>query len=188
MPKACRYVPVRKTIISVCLPPPLPSSPLSPSPVNLSTEVSNELRIYQEHFESSYIEAARDFYSTHAPAYLAENGVQNYMKYVRAGLICIVRAGLICIVRAGLICIVIESRVNLYRALLITNSAIFSSTVEIPRTPCTCTMYNVHVHTLIYSVLCTYMYIVPLYMYMYMYIYMYTCTLSHSDYTGMVCM
>ena len=64
------------------------SSYLSPPPilslVNLSTEVSNELRIYQEHFESAYIEAARDFYSSHAPAYLAENGVQNYMKYVRA--------------------------------------------------------------------------------------------------------
>lgn len=58
------------------------SPPLSPSPVNLSTEVSNKLRIYQENFESSYVEAAREFYCSHAPAYLAENGVQNFMKYV----------------------------------------------------------------------------------------------------------
>ncbi|CAI7999878.1 Cullin-5 [Geodia barretti] len=49
--------------------------------VNLSTEVSNKLRIYQENFESSYVEAARDYYASHAPAYLTENGVQNYMKY-----------------------------------------------------------------------------------------------------------
>lgn len=51
-------------------------------PVNLSTEVSNKLRIYQEHFERSYIQSTTEFYSVHAPAYLAENGVQNYMKYV----------------------------------------------------------------------------------------------------------
>ena len=51
--------------------------------MNLSTEASNKLRIYQEHFESSYIEAAHEFYSSHAPAYLDENGVQNFMKYVR---------------------------------------------------------------------------------------------------------
>jgi len=49
--------------------------------VNLSTEVSNKLRIYQEHFERSYIQSTTEFYSVHAPAYLAENGVQNYMKY-----------------------------------------------------------------------------------------------------------
>ena len=52
--------------------------------VNLSTaETTNKLKIYQEYFEKTYIAAARDFYKTHAPVYLAENGVQNYMKYVR---------------------------------------------------------------------------------------------------------
>ena len=51
-------------------------------PVNLSTEVAHKLRIYQEHFEKGYIQSTTQFYSVHAPAYLAENGVQNYMKYV----------------------------------------------------------------------------------------------------------
>ena len=51
--------------------------------VNLSTEVANKLRIYQEHFEKAYIQSAIDFYTVHAPAYLTENGVQNYMRYVR---------------------------------------------------------------------------------------------------------
>ena len=51
--------------------------------VNLSTaEATNKLKIYQDYFEKTYIAAARDFYKTHAPVYLAENGVQNYMKYV----------------------------------------------------------------------------------------------------------
>eukprot|EP00731_Ephydatia_muelleri_P031995 Em0023g502a len=50
--------------------------------VNLSTaETTNKLKIYQEYFEKTYIAAACDFYKTHAPVYLAENGVQNYMKY-----------------------------------------------------------------------------------------------------------
>ena len=50
--------------------------------MNLSTEVTHKLRIYQEHFEKAYIQSTTQFYSVHAPAYLAENGVQNYMKYV----------------------------------------------------------------------------------------------------------
>ena len=53
-----------------------------PFSVNLSTEVNNKLKIYKENFESSYIEAARDYYASHAPTYMAENGVQNYMRYV----------------------------------------------------------------------------------------------------------
>ena len=48
--------------------------------------MSNKLRIYQENFESSYVEAARDYYASHAPAYLTENGVQNYMKYVSTNM------------------------------------------------------------------------------------------------------
>lgn len=51
--------------------------------VNLSTETTNKLRIYQEHFEKKYIECAVEFYTVHGLAYLSENGVQNYMKYVR---------------------------------------------------------------------------------------------------------
>ncbi len=50
--------------------------------VNLSTEVSNKLRIYQEYFEKNYISSAEEFYQAHGQAYLSENGVQNYMKYV----------------------------------------------------------------------------------------------------------
>ncbi len=50
--------------------------------VNLSTEVTNKLRIYQEHFESRYISCAIEFYTIHGQAHLSENGVQNYMKYV----------------------------------------------------------------------------------------------------------
>ena len=57
-------------------------------PVNLSTEVTHKLRIYQEHFEKAYIQSTTQFYSVHAPAYLAENGVQNYMKYVSCILQC----------------------------------------------------------------------------------------------------
>ena len=50
--------------------------------VNLSTEVTNKLRIYQEHFERQYIDSTREFYTVHGRACLSENGVQNYMTYV----------------------------------------------------------------------------------------------------------
>ena len=52
--------------------------------VNLSTEVTNKLRIYQEHFEKQYIDSTTEFYTVHGRAYLSENGVQNYMSYVSA--------------------------------------------------------------------------------------------------------
>ena len=50
--------------------------------VNLSTEVTNKLRIYQEHFERQYIDSTKEFYTVHGRACLSENGVQNYMNYV----------------------------------------------------------------------------------------------------------
>ena len=50
--------------------------------VNLSTEVTNKLRIYQEHFERQYIDSTKEFYTVHGHACLSENGVQNYMTYV----------------------------------------------------------------------------------------------------------
>ncbi|XP_064404658.1 cullin-5-like [Halichondria panicea] len=49
--------------------------------VNLSTEVTNKLRIYQEHFERQYIDSTREFYKLHGSDYMTENGVQNYMRY-----------------------------------------------------------------------------------------------------------
>ena len=52
--------------------------------VNLSTEVTNKLRIYQEHFEKQYIDSTKEFYTVHGRACLSENGVQNYMNYVSA--------------------------------------------------------------------------------------------------------
>lgn len=51
--------------------------------VNLSSEVLDKLKIYRENFEKAYLEATEEFYKTQAAAYLQENGVQNYMKYVR---------------------------------------------------------------------------------------------------------
>ena len=49
--------------------------------VNLSSDVEDKLKIYRENFEAAYIEATEAFYKTKAPQYLADNGVQNYMKY-----------------------------------------------------------------------------------------------------------
>lgn len=51
--------------------------------VNLSSDILDKLRIYRENFEKAYLEATEEFYKTQAAAYLQENGVQNYMKYVR---------------------------------------------------------------------------------------------------------
>ena len=55
---------------------------LSARVVNLSTDVNNKLRIYQEHFERQYIDSTREFYKLHGSTYMTENGVQNYMRYV----------------------------------------------------------------------------------------------------------
>ncbi len=49
--------------------------------VNLSSDAEDKLKIYRENFEAAYIEATEAFYKTKAPQYLADNGVQNYMKY-----------------------------------------------------------------------------------------------------------
>ena len=57
--------------------------------VNLSTDTVNKLRIYQENFEQVYISSAVEFYTAQASAYLNENGIQNYMKYVRNTYACI---------------------------------------------------------------------------------------------------
>lgn len=50
--------------------------------VNLSSDALEKLKIYKENFEKAYVEATEGFYRTQAAAYLQENGVQNYMKYV----------------------------------------------------------------------------------------------------------
>ena len=50
--------------------------------VNLSSDALDKLKIYRENFEKAYVEATEGFYRTQAAAYLQENGVQNYMKYV----------------------------------------------------------------------------------------------------------
>ena len=57
--------------------------------VNLSSEVLDKLKIYRENFEKAYLEATEEFYKTQAAAYLQENGVQNYMKYVRTDDTCL---------------------------------------------------------------------------------------------------
>ncbi|XP_074660838.1 cullin-5-like isoform X2 [Tubulanus polymorphus] len=49
--------------------------------VNLCSDPEDKLKIYRENFESKYLEATEAFYRSKAPQYLAENGVQNYMKY-----------------------------------------------------------------------------------------------------------
>ena len=53
--------------------------------VNLSTDHTDSLRIYREHFERKYLESTESYYKTHASAHLAENGVLNYLKYVSYG-------------------------------------------------------------------------------------------------------
>ena len=50
--------------------------------VNLSSDALDKLKIYRENFEKAYVEATEGFYRKQAAAYLQENGVQNYMKYV----------------------------------------------------------------------------------------------------------
>ena len=50
--------------------------------VNLSTDHTDPLRIYKEHFERKYLDSTDSYYKTHARAYLDKNGVLNYLKYV----------------------------------------------------------------------------------------------------------
>ena len=51
--------------------------------VNLSSDADDRLKIYRENFESAYLTATTMFYKGQASQYLAENGVRNYMNYVR---------------------------------------------------------------------------------------------------------
>lgn len=50
--------------------------------VNLCSNPDDRLQIYRECFEAAYLETTESFYKAQAPEYLAENGVQNYMRYV----------------------------------------------------------------------------------------------------------
>ena len=54
--------------------------------MNLSSDTDDKLKIYRENFEKAYLEATESFYKAKAPQYLAENGVQNYMRYADAKL------------------------------------------------------------------------------------------------------
>lgn len=51
--------------------------------VNLCSNPDDKLQIYRDNFEKSYLDSTERFYRTQAPSYLQQNGVQNYMKYVR---------------------------------------------------------------------------------------------------------
>ena len=50
----------------------------------LCTDSTNKLQIYLEYFEKAYLDSTREFYTAHGQDYLAENGVQSYMRYVSA--------------------------------------------------------------------------------------------------------
>ncbi|KAJ4922343.1 hypothetical protein JOQ06_022547, partial [Pogonophryne albipinna] len=50
--------------------------------VNLCSNPEDKLQIYRDNFEKAYMDSTERFYRTQAPAYLQQNGVQNYMKYV----------------------------------------------------------------------------------------------------------
>uniref|UniRef100_S4RIQ9 Cullin-5 n=1 Tax=Petromyzon marinus TaxID=7757 RepID=S4RIQ9_PETMA len=54
--------------------------------VNLCSNAEDRLQIYRENFEKAYLDATDTFYRTQAPAYLQQNGVQNFMKYADAKL------------------------------------------------------------------------------------------------------
>ena len=56
------------------------------SPVNLSSDVEDKLKIYRTNFEKAYLDATESFYKLKAPQYLQANGVQNYMRYADAKL------------------------------------------------------------------------------------------------------
>ncbi|KAK2727846.1 hypothetical protein QYM36_008357, partial [Artemia franciscana] len=54
--------------------------------VNLCSNACDQLQIYRDHFEKAYIDFTRSFYLQQAGSYLAENGMQEYMKYADAKL------------------------------------------------------------------------------------------------------
>ncbi|KAG7265500.1 hypothetical protein CRUP_003589 [Coryphaenoides rupestris] len=54
--------------------------------VNLCSNPDDKLQIYRDNFEKAYLDSTERFYRTQAPAYLQQNGVQNYMKYADAKL------------------------------------------------------------------------------------------------------
>ncbi|XP_030851115.1 cullin-5-like isoform X3 [Strongylocentrotus purpuratus] len=54
--------------------------------VNLCLNSEDRLQIYKENFEKAYLDATEAFYKAQAPNYLAENGVQNYMRYADSKL------------------------------------------------------------------------------------------------------
>ncbi|XP_002737439.1 cullin-5-like [Saccoglossus kowalevskii] len=54
--------------------------------VNLCSNAEDKLQIYRDNFEKAYLDATESFYRAQAPSYLADNGVQNYMKYADAKL------------------------------------------------------------------------------------------------------
>ena len=54
--------------------------------VNLSSDMEDKLKIYQDNFEHAYLAATEQFYRAKAPEYLDANGVQNYMRYADAKL------------------------------------------------------------------------------------------------------
>lgn len=51
--------------------------------MNLCSNPDDKLQIYRDNFEKAYLDSTERFYRTQAPSYLQQNGVQNYMKYVR---------------------------------------------------------------------------------------------------------
>lgn len=60
-----------------------------PWAVNLCSNPDDKLQIYRDNFEKAYMDSTERFYRTQAPAYLQQNGVQNYMKYVSMSNRCI---------------------------------------------------------------------------------------------------
>ncbi|XP_077447632.1 cullin-5 isoform X2 [Stigmatopora argus] len=54
--------------------------------VNLCLNPDDKLQIYRDNFEKAYMDSTERFYRTQAPAYLQQNGVQNYMKYADSKL------------------------------------------------------------------------------------------------------
>uniref|UniRef100_A0A8C7U1G4 Cullin-5 n=1 Tax=Oncorhynchus mykiss TaxID=8022 RepID=A0A8C7U1G4_ONCMY len=54
--------------------------------VNLCSNPEDKLQIYRDNFEKAYLDSTERFYRTQAPSYLQQNGVQNYMKYVRTAV------------------------------------------------------------------------------------------------------
>lgn len=59
--------------------------------MNLCSNPDDKLQIYRDNFEKAYMDSTERFYRTQAPAYLQQNGVQNYMKYVSVTHDCVQR-------------------------------------------------------------------------------------------------